>query len=264
MPEMITSHQNSRVKQVRRLRDKSAREEDGRFLVDGRRDLARALAHGFEVDYVLLNPKAVSGDFPDLADTQVFHVPADVLEKAAYRDNPDGFVAVVKTPPVKGAADLAHVPDAPVLGLVSLLKPGNIGALLRTADGAGFASVFLIDSSLDLYNPNIIRSSTGAVFLNNIYNLTAAEARDFFKSRGFQTVGTHLHGAKDAYTVNYAQKCALLMGTEDVGLDDGWLPYCDETVLIPMAGVLADSLNVSVAGAVLMYEVLRQRRGEAG
>lgn len=264
MPELITSHQNSRVKQVRRLRDRSAREADGRFVIDGTRDLVRALERGYEIDYVLVNPNALRGGFPDLPERVVYHVPPAVLEKAAYRENPDGFVAVMKTPPPMTAANLENVPDAPILGLVSLTKPGNIGALLRTADGAGFRSVFLIDSDLDLYNPNVIRSSTGAVFLGNVYSLTASEARAFFKRRGFQAVGTHLHAAKDAYAVEYAQKSVLLMGTEDKGLDDSWLPHCDEQVLIPMAGVLADSLNVSVAGAVLMYEVLRQLRGRAG
>jgi RNA methyltransferase, TrmH family len=260
MPETITSHHNPRVKQIRRLREKSAREADGRFLIDSLRDLERALLCGYEVDYVLVTPSLLRGELPELDDPAVFHVPADVLQKAAYRENPDGLVAVVKTPVERGAAALETVPDAPVLGLVDLKKPGNIGALLRTADAAGFRTVFLIDSHLDLYNPNVIRSSTGAVFLGNIFRLTADEVRAFFKSRGFQVIGTHLEAAVDAYNLSYSRKTALLLGTEDVGLDSSWLPYCDEQVVIPMAGKLADSLNVSVAGAVLMYEVLRQLR----
>ena len=261
MPETITSHQNPRVKQVRRLREKSAREAEGRFLIDSLRDLERALRCGYEVDYALVTPSQLQDDPSELGVANLFYVPPDVLEKAAYRENPDGLVAVMKTPEEKGARGLETVPDAPVLGLVDLKKPGNIGALLRTADAAGFQTIFLIDSSLDLYNPNVIRSSTGAVFLDNIFRLTADEARAFFKSRGFRVVGTHLEAAVDAYSLNYARKTALLLGTEDVGLDDSWLPYCDEQVIIPMAGKLADSLNVSVAGAVLMYEVLRQLRG---
>jgi RNA methyltransferase, TrmH family len=261
MPETITSHQNPRVKQVRRLREKSAREAEGRFLIDSLRDLERALLCGYEVDYALVTPSLLQGDPSELGVANMFYVPTDVLEKAAYRENPDGIVAVMKTPEEKGAAGLETVPDAPILGLVDLKKPGNLGALLRTADAAGFQTVFLIDSRLDLYNPNVIRSSTGAVFLRNIVRLTANEAQAFFKSRGFQVIGTHLEAAVDAYSLNYSRKTALLLGTEDVGLDDSWLPHCDEQVIIPMAGRLADSLNVSVAGAVLMYEVLRQLRG---
>lgn len=263
MPEIITSHQNPRVKQVRRLREKSARDAEGRFLIDSRRDLERALLCGYELDYLLVAPSLQRGEMPDLPNRAIFHVPPDILEKSAYRENPDGLVAVMKTPPLNDVSQLDVVPDGPLLGLVALTKPGNIGALLRTADAAGFHAIFLIDSRLDRYNPNVIRSSTGAVFLDNIYNLTADAARAFFRTRGFKVVGTHLQAAVDAYTVEYPRKTALLMGTEDIGLDDSWLPYCDEQVLIPMAGKLADSLNVSVAGAVLMYEVLRQLRGRA-
>ena len=262
MRETITSHQNPRVKQVRRLREKSAREAESRFLIDSLRDLERALLCGYEVDYALVTPALLQGDPSELGVANLFYVPADVLEKASYRENPDGLVAVMKTPEENGAAALAMVQDAPVLGLVDLKKPGNLGALLRTADAAGFQTVFLIDSRLDLYNPNVIRSSTGAVFLRNIFRQTADEARAFFKSRGFRVVGTHLEAAVDAYSLSYSRKTALLLGTEDVGLDDSWLPHCDEQVIIPMAGKLADSLNVSVAGAVLMYEVLRQLRGK--
>ncbi|MBK8136346.1 MAG: RNA methyltransferase [Anaerolineae bacterium] len=264
MPESITSHQNPRVKQVRHLRDKASREQAGRFLIDSLREFERALASGYELDYVLVSPSVLRGELPDIPDRAIFHVPPDVLDKVAYRENPEGMVAVMKSPSVKGVSQLAKVADAPILGMVSLTKPGNIGALLRTADAAGFNTVFLIDSRLDLYNPNVIRSSTGAVFLGNIYSLSAQEARAFFQSRGFQVVGTHLHAAKDAYSVEYQLKCALLMGTEDVGLDDTWLPFCSDQVIIPMAGTLTDSLNVSVAGAVLMFEVMRQLRGGAG
>lgn len=264
MPESITSHQNPRVKQVRQLRDKATREREGRFLIDSLRDFERAVGLGYDLDYVLVSPSLLRGDLPELPDRMVFHVPPDVLEKAAYRENPEGIVAVMRTPTLKGDSHLSQVEDAPILGLVSLTKPGNIGALLRTADAAGFKSVFLIDSRLDLYNPNVIRSSTGAVFLGNIYTLSAQEARAYFRARNYQVVGTHLHAAKDAFEVQYQQKCVLLMGTEDVGLDDTWLPFCSEQVIIPMAGRLTDSLNVSVAGAVLMYEVKRQLRGGAG
>lgn len=260
MPELITSLQNPRVKLLRRLRDKRDREREGRFVIDSIRDLGRALACGLTPDFVLVCPQELREDLPDLPAGSVIHVTPDVMEKVSYRDNPEGVAAVMVTPAKFGAGALDNVPDAPILGLVSLNKPGNIGALLRTADAAGFRSIFLIDCALDVYNPNIIRSSTGAVFLGNIYTLTSEEAQSFFTSRGVQVIGTHLHAAKSAYDVIYQPKMALLMGTEDVGLDDSWLPHCDAQVIIPMAGQLADSLNVSVAGAILMYEVLRQTR----
>lgn len=260
MSELITSLQNPRVKLVRRLRDKRDREREGRFVVDGLRDLERALACGLEVDFVLVCPELLREALPELPEGRVVRVTAEVMEKVSYRENPEGMAAVMVTPPRLGVQALAAVPEAPILGLVGLQKPGNIGALMRTADAAGFRSVFLIDCDLDVYNPNVIRSSTGAVFLGNVYGLTGGQARAFFAERGVQVVGTHLQGAQDAYAVVYRPMMALLMGTEDVGLGDDWLPVCDAHVLIPMVGRLADSLNVSVAGAILMYEVLRQTR----
>ncbi|MCU0465714.1 MAG: RNA methyltransferase [Anaerolineae bacterium] len=260
MPELISSLQNPRVKLTRRLRDKRDREREGRFVIDSVRDLRRALDCGLTPDFVLVCPQDLREDLPDLPPGVVIHTTPEVMDKVGYRDNPEGVVAVMHAPPVYRAGALDNVPDAPILGLVALEKPGNLGALMRTADAAGFRSVFLIDCALDLYNPNIIRSSTGAVFLGNVYTLSGAEARMFFKRRGFRVVGTHLQAAQDAYALTYPTKTALLMGAEDTGLPDSWLPACDAQVLIPMVGRLADSLNVSVAGAVLMYEVLRQTR----
>lgn len=264
MPETITSHQNPRLKQVRRLRDRAERDASGRFVIDSLRDLHRAIACGYEVDYVLVVPAKLRGTLPNLPERAVFHVTSDMLDSAAYRENPDGFVAVVVAPKRKGPSQLADLPDSPILSLVSLTKPGNVGALLRTADAAGFQSVFLVDSVLDLYNPNLIRSSTGAVFLGNIYELTSGEAREFFRTRDYQVIATHLNAVESAFSVKYSEKCTLLLGTEDMGLDESWLPFCDEQILIPMVGRLADSLNVSVAGAVVMYEVLRQLSGRVG
>lgn len=261
MRDMITSLQNPRVKLIRRLRDRRDREREGRFVIDSVRDLERALACGLRVDYALVCPQLLRDTLPDLSDALVFHVTPDVMDKVSYRENPEGIAAVMVMPEQAGAAQLDAVPDAPILGLVGLTKPGNVGALLRTADAAGFRTIFLIDCALDLYNPNVIRSSTGAVFLGNVYTLDGAQARGFFAARGVQVIGTHLQASQSAYEVRYRPKMALLMGTEDVGLDDSWLPHCEAQVIIPMVGRLADSLNVSVAGAVLMYEVLRQTRG---
>lgn len=263
MPEQITSNQNPRIKLIRSLRDKRDRLREQRFVLDSARDLSRALDCGIALDFVLADSTRLSD--PALAaipSAQIFEVPSDLLERVSYRDNADGLVAVMHTPDSHNLTPEAAVADAPVLGLVGLSKPGNIGALLRTADAAGFQTVLLIDCPTDLYNPNVIRSSTGAVFLKGLYSTDAAQARAFFRAHQLRVVGTHLSAAVDAYSQHYDDKTVLLLGAEDVGLDESWLTHCDIQVLIPMAGRLADSLNVSVAGAVLMYEVLRQRRTE--
>lgn len=258
MIEKITSFQNPRLKLVKKLRDKKARQSEQRFVIDDPRDLQRALASGYSVDFALYCPEL--GDFVNgLPHRKTFEVSRDMLEKSSYRSNPTAVVAVLHQKPVRGVHDLHEVSEQPILGLVNLEKPGNIGALLRTADAAGFNQVFLIDSELDLYNPNIIRASTGACFTVNVYDLTADQARTFFKKRGFKVIGTHLEGSENLYDLNYDVKTALLLGTEDVGLDESWIEHCDHLVRIPMTGQVADSLNVSVSGAIVMYEMLRQR-----
>jgi TrmH family RNA methyltransferase len=235
--------------------------------VDDTRDLIRALACGYRVDYALYCPALGAGEqthLPTLPSQLVYEVTIEMLEKAGYRANPSPYVAVMHSKPPLTIRDLPIITMAatkqlpPILALVNLQKPGNIGALLRSADAAGFKRVFLIDTALDLYNPNIIRSSTGACFLENVYRLTTPQALDYFHREGYQVIAAHLGGNLSLYEVEFQQAVALVLGTEDVGLDTIWVEHSDALVKIPMVGSLSDSLNVSVSGAVLMYEVLRQ------
>lgn len=258
MFEKITSFQNPRLKLIKKLRDKKARQQEARFVIDDTRDLQRALACGYLLDFALYCPAL--GDFlPALSGQhrQVYEVSREIMEKTSYRANPTPFVAVMHSP---APPDLRALPiAAPALGLVALEKPGNIGALLRTADATGFKTILLIDCALDLYNPNIIRSSTGACFLGNVYSLTAAQARTVFTEQRYTVIAAHLAGTTTLYDLRYDDRTAVLLGTEDTGLDDGWLDHCDHLMRIPMVGQVTDSLNVSVSGAVIMYEILRQR-----
>lgn len=261
MVDAITSLQNPRIKQVRRLRDHRARVEENRYVIDSRRDLARALAAGHQVDYVLIE----SSRFGTLSDVSIdaqIPVSAQALDKASYRDNNDGIAAVMMRQVIPGAAEFLRIGRVPVLALAAIEKPGNVGALLRTADAAGFGSVVLIDCPIDVYNPNVIRASTGAVFLGNVYEMTTAQAQDAFSTRGLRTYATHLDAATDAFSVQFVKDSVLLMGQEDIGLPEAWLAFADERIIIPMAGKIADSLNVAAAGAVLMFEMYRQTRNQ--
>lgn len=260
MFEKITSFQNPRLKLIKKLRDKKERERERRFVIDDARDLERALACGYRVDYCFYAPALADGYFiPALPKHQVYEVSAEMMEKAGYRANPGGFLAVMHDKPVRDYRQLAAAVNQPVLGMVNLQKPGNIGALLRTADATGFKTILLIDTSLDLYNPNIIRSSTGACFLDNIYYVTTGQAVEFFKKNQYQVLSAHLAGEASLFDVEMADRCAIILGTEDVGLDESWVQHSDKLVKIPMMGELSDSLNVSVSGAIFMYEALRQR-----
>src|SRR5262249_28719107 len=155
-------------------------------------------------------------------------------------------------------ADFDENASRHILALVDLRKPGNIGALLRTADAAGFGTILLVDSALDIYNPNIIRSSTGACFLENIYCVSTEQALQYLRSGGYRLIAGHLEGTRSLYDVDFREKSALILGTEDTGLSAVWRDHCDDLVKIPVVGEVTDSLNVSVAGAVFMYEALRQ------
>ena len=259
--EPITSFQNPRVKLAQKLHDKPARERDKLFVIDDARDLSRAVEQEFEVEFVLYNPSQADEQDEDLVesiDAPIFTVPNDILAKASYRQNPGGLVAVLRQKP--RVIELPPLDYRTVLVLVDLRKPGNIGALLRTADAAGIGAVILVDTALDLYNPNIIRSSTGACFLDTVYNLKSSTALAALKTSGYQCLAGHLQGATNLYDVDLRQKSALVLGTEDIGLNELWSTSCDVRVRIPMMGHITDSLNVSVSGAILMYEALRQNR----
>lgn len=263
--ETITSFQNAKVKLAKKLRDKRTRDKEQLFIVDDARDLTRALQHGYEAAFVFYCRSLANDDdtalVQSLSGTVVYDINADIMAKASYRQNPGGIIAVMQQKRIQTAQDLYQSPPADyVLGLVNLAKPGNIGALLRTADAAGFSIILLIDTALDVYNPNIIRSSTGACFLQNLYHISTDEALNYLQTQGYQRISGHLAGQMSLFDVDFRQRSAVLLGAEDSGLPDIWTDHCDQHVKIPMIGHLSDSLNVSVSGAIFMYEALRQRQ----
>ena len=258
--EQIASSQNSKIKLVNRLRSKRAREQEGRFLIENRRDLQRALRQGFVIDFALVCPQIAgeSGDTGELGG-RVYQITPQILKQLSYRENPSGFIAVMLSNAGRCLQDLADKTVSSIIVLDDLRKPGNIGALLRTALAAGIDAIFLVDSALDLYNPNIIRSSTGACFHGNIYHLTGQEAIGFLKEREFQIVAADASAELSLYQVDFLPRTAVILGTEDQGLRSFWADHCDQVACIPMFGTSVDSLNVSVTGAIFMYEMRRQR-----
>lgn len=223
------------------------------------RDLTRALACGYKIAHVFYCAELdANQDIDALGNAPIYDIPRDIMDKISYRSTPSSIVAVMHQPQHQPA--LSEIASPLVLGLVNLQKPGNIGALLRTADATGFKAILLIDTSLDLYNPNVIRSSTGAVFLNNIYTVSGEQALTFFHDYDYSIVAGIVDGDTPLPEVDFRRKSAILLGTEDVGLDDFWQSKCDVRVTIPMVGEISDSFNVSVSGAIFMYEALRQTR----
>lgn len=263
MTPAITSPQNPRVKQVVRLRDRRHREREGRLLVEGSEELSMALAGGARPEALFLCPALLNPAQANLlaqataAAAEVFEVSQPVFEKIAYRENPDGWVAVL--PAVRHTLDDLPAAVNPLLLIAEAIeKPGNLGALLRSADAAGVTGVIVCDPTTDLNNPNVVRSSRGTLFTVPVVETTAAQAFAWLRARAIPIVAA-TPGAAQAYTdSDLAGPVAIAVGAEHTGLSAAWLAQASVLVRIPMSGRV-NSLNVATAAALLMYEAVRQR-----
>jgi TrmH family RNA methyltransferase len=259
--QRLTSASNPRIKSLVRLQKKaSERRELGLFCVETVRILTRARSAGLRVHALYFDPLAF--DAPALISAlaadgvQIFEVTAGLLAKAAYRQNPEGFIAVVAGAPAELSA-LDALVDPLLVVCSGLEKPGNLGAILRSADGAGVDAV-LLDQPVDLFNPNCVRASTGAVFSVPVVSASPAALQAWLKQRGVRMLAA-TPDAPGLYTeADLTGPLAIVMGSEAHGLAADWRAAANLPVRLPMHG-LADSLNVSVAAAVLMYEAARQR-----
>ena len=269
LPEVLTSLSNPRVKAAVRLRDRRERETTGLTIVDGVRELGRALDAGIEVVEAFVVDAAVRSDeardvVGRLAGTVgLTEVSEPVLEKIAFGDRSDGIVAIVRTPPT----DLARLdlPTEPLVVVIEgLEKPGNLGAILRTADGAGADAVIAADPRTDLFNPNAIRASLGTIFARPIAAAPSGDVLTWLAERQIRIVAARVDAERPYTETDLRGGVALVLGSEAEGLRDAWNDPRVDPVRIPMQGGIADSLNVSVAAAVLLYEAVRQRSAASG
>jgi TrmH family RNA methyltransferase len=255
----ITSLQNPRVKHIVRLREeKRQRRADGLMLVEGYDEIQLALSAGHRPQTVLSAPELLSRQV-DVSKTDVEHITVSraVFEKMSYRDNPDGWLAVFRIPQVS-LEDLRLRESPLVIAAESVEKPGNLGAILRTADAANVDALLVCDPRVDLWNPNVVRASRGAVFSVPVVECDNASALEWLKRRGIRILAA-TPAAEAVYSaINLRQPIAIAVGTEDEGLTDFWMSHADVQVRIPMSGQV-NSLNVSVSTALLVYEAVRQR-----
>ena len=257
MPEWITSPSNPKVKRLLALQQKSsARREAGLFVVEGRRELQHCIDAGFAVDTVFVCPSLLSSALG--AGAKVFEVSEEVYAKIAMREGTEGVVAEVQMPE-RRLEDLALPENPLVMVLERVEKPGNLGAVLRSADAAGADAVLVCDPLTDLWNPNLIRASVGAVFTVPCVACSSQEAIAWLKARGIRILTAQLQDSSLYYDCDMTVGTALVMGTEATGLTGQWRQAADAHIRIPMLGAL-DSLNVSVSAAILLFEAVRQRR----
>lgn len=257
----ITSLQNDRVKDARRLQNRRARDESGLFLIEGYRELFRAAQSGVQIEELFFCRELFLGiNEEELIEkcqgAAMMEVSESVFRKLSYRDRPDGLLAVAR----KMQCSLEDLDPESGFFLVAeaIEKPGNLGAMMRSADGAGAGGVIVCDRCTDIYNPNVVRASVGTLFTRPVVEAGGQEVLAWLKGNGFQIVAATPAANRDFTEVDLSGKVALVVGTEQLGLTEMWMEAADICVSIPMCGV-ADSLNVSVAATLLMYETLRQK-----
>jgi TrmH family RNA methyltransferase len=261
---IISSVHNQRIKDVAKLRDRRQRGKQQRTLIDGEREIERAFQTGFPIADVFFCEapcqEARHGALVErleAAGISVLGCTPEVFAKIAFGERAEGLVAVAETPQ-RSLADLALPPHALVAVLVSLEKPGNVGAVLRSADAAGVGAVIVVDGGTDLFNPNTIRASLGTIFTVPVCEATTSEALKWLRDGSYCMVAARVDGARSYADANYRGATAIILGSESDGLPKAWQEPDIAAIQLPMLG-MADSLNVSATAAVLFYEALRQR-----
>lgn len=264
MRMQLTSLKNPRVKHAFSLRDRKIRDAEGVTMLEGYRELSRALAAGIRITETYHCPELYLGENEESliaaleqAGSDIFECSKEVLCKLAYRDRPEGLIAVAEMKR-KTLQDIPARKDGLYMVAETIEKPGNLGSILRSADAVGATAVIVCDKQTDLYNPNVIRASTGAIFSMPLAEATSAEALTWLKNLGIKTLAATPHTDKVHTDVDMTEGVAIVVGAEQYGLSPYWMDSADLQVVIPMLGKM-DSLNVATAATILLYEAARQR-----
>ena len=269
---LITSAQNPRIKRAVKMRDRRERDESGCFLIEGYRELLRAVDAGVAVETLFICHRLFLGtnersliSRAEKAGAEVLECPDHLFQKLSYRDRPDGLVAIAKQMK-RSLADLEAIVSSkksPLLVVAEAIeKPGNLGTILRSSDAAGVDALIVCDRCTDIHNPNVVRASVGTLFTVPVIEMEGKALLQWLKDRK-----VHIVAATPAAKVNFTDAnltgpVAIVMGTEQFGLSEKWMEGADIQVRIPMHGE-ADSLNVAMATTLLLYEVVRQRAKKA-
>jgi TrmH family RNA methyltransferase len=253
----ITSLQNPRVKYVVKLREnKEQRKRDGLMLVEGYDEIKLALSAGLQSQTIFLAPDLANQSMSAFGG-ELLTVERKVFEKISYRENPDGWLAIFPIP-VRTLQDLSLPASPLVLVTEAIEKPGNLGGILRSADAAGVDAVLVTDPRVDIHNPNVVRASRGTLFTVPTIEINNTDALAFLRQHGIQVLAAAPEAELEYARADLRGPIAVVVGTEDKGLTGFWLGQADRRIKIPMLGRV-NSLNVSVAAAIILYEAVRQR-----
>lgn len=265
----ITSTQNPKVKQVLELRERKERDRTGTFLIEGYRELLRAVDAGWTITTLYICPQLFLGTNENALiqriqrnGAQLIHCSENVFHKISYRDRPDGLLAIApqRQHTLKDLESILKNKENPFLVVAEAIeKPGNLGTILRSSDAVGIDALILCDRCTDLFNPNVVRASVGTLFTVPVIEASSQESVDWMKQRGISILAATPSAESEFTDVNMNVPLAIALGTEQLGLSDIWMKQANLQVKIPMRGV-ADSLNVAMATTLMLYEALRQRR----
>ena len=253
----IASTSNPKIKWVKSLHNNSTRRDSGVFIVEGAKEIAFAIDGDYLPHSLFICPEIYGEELPKQDNTEIYSISRECYEKIAYRGSTDGLLAVFQVKN-RSVDELTFGEDPFFIIVEGVEKPGNLGAIIRTADGAGADGVIICDERTDLFNPNVIRSSVGTVFAKQVVTSSSEAVFDFLEKHEIPAYGAILSKASESYTTpDFTLPTALVLGTEHEGLSSFWKER-SKPLMIPMLGS-NDSLNVSKDAAVLGYEVVRQR-----
>lgn len=259
--KQISSVQNPFIKSLVQLQEKAkARKQTGTFLIEGQREISLALKGGYTLQTILFVPEIIDLSIIQKQvkqNVEYIEINKEVYQKLAYRDTTEGVLAVAETKSLN-LSDLKLSNTPLILIAEAIEKPGNIGAILRTADAANIDAVIIANPKSDLYNPNVVRSSVGCLFTRQIATDTTENVIAFLKENKINFFSATLQNSTPYHTQNYTLPTALVVGTEATGLTQTWRDNSTSNIIIPMQGEI-DSMNVSVAAAILLFEAKRQR-----
>lgn len=260
--ELITSTNNRKIKNIRQLQKSKERKNQNLFVIEGIKEIEKAIISKYEFETIfyckdIAKVKELNEIFSKNVDSEIIEVSKSVYSQIAYRENSGGVVVLAKTKILK--FEEIHLSQNPlVLVLESVEKPGNLGAILRTADAAGVEAVIVCDNQTDIFNPNVIRASLGCIFTVPVIVTDSKFAIHWLKANKINIYSTHLEAAIPYTSVNFKEKSAIVFGTESVGISEIWQKNSTKNIIIPMKGK-TDSLNVSTSSAIIVFEAVRQR-----
>ncbi|MHC1780572.1 MAG: TrmH family RNA methyltransferase [Bacteroidales bacterium] len=266
LPEILSSHRNPKIQDLKLISEKSKyRRERGVFIAEGKKEVERALKSGYQIVELYICPEIFSAELANseddirnlISDKNQYFITKELYSKIAYREGTEGIIALFKTRELSlESIKLSKTPL--IIILESVEKPGNLGAVIRTADAVNADAVIVCDPLTDLFNPNIIRSSIGGIFSVQVCTATSEETYKWLDNNNITIFTAQLQNASFYHEQDMRSGMAIVMGTESTGLSDFWRERAHKKIKIPMMGLL-DSLNVSVSTAVICYEALRQR-----